>query len=420
MGLGIAVLMYHEKPVRFLFLMLAAGLPLGASGFRAAAVEADITPKTSQWLMGYAPRQSTGVHDPIYVKVAAMEANGTQVYLAASDLTLFSPGVYDEVAEELERSMGISRLNFWWGVTHTHAAPEVGAPGMYKVLLGRSNHEWNRDYAAFVKDSLIRCVKEARAKLEPARIAFGQGVAFANINRRAKDVDGTVSLGFNPDGPADRQMNLIRLERPDGSPIALLANYPIHGTVMGGQNLLISGDAPGTVAAYVEDKIKAPVLFFNGAAGNLAPIYTGRPNPREGHLSQFRVLLGDHILEAARTMGPAVDDVNLWTREKIILTPRKQGLGWPDELSRYAATEGVPMIKLPIRFLRVGDTLIWSAPVEMFCEMAMAVRNASPFLHTFYFGYTNGWFGYLPTAQAFSEGGYEPKTSPFTEEAEKD
>jgi hypothetical protein len=56
----------------------------------------------------------------------------------------------------------------------------------------------------------------------------------------------------------------------------------------------------------------------------------------------------------------------------------------------------------------------------MFCEMAMAVRSASPFLHTFYFGYTNGWFGYLPTAQAFSEGGYEPNTSPFTAQAEKD
>ena len=36
----------------------------------------------------------------------------------------------------------------------------------------------------------------------------------------------------------------------------------------------------------------------------------------------------------------------------------------------------------------------------------MAVRNQSPFAHTFYFGYTNGWLGYLPTEQAFGEGGY--------------
>ena len=50
----------------------------------------------------------------------------------------------------------------------------------------------------------------------------------------------------------------------------------------------------------------------------------------------------------------------------------------------------------------------------------MDVRQRSPFPRTFYFGYTNGWFGYLPTARAFDEGGYEPKTSPFTAQAESD
>jgi hypothetical protein len=407
--------------MRFIVVVLMGSLSATASGFRAAAAKADITPNSPQWLMGYADRQSTGVLDHIYVRVAAMEASGVQMYLASSDLTLFSPSVYDDVATELQRTMGIPRLNFWWGVTHTHAAPEVGPPGIYTALLkGRGGHQWNREYEDFVKQSLIHAVAEARGKLESARITFGQGIAMANINRRAKDVDGKVSLGFNPDGPTDRQIGLIRLERQDGNPIALLANYAMHGTVMGGQNLLVSGDGPGTVEAYLEQKLNIPVLYFNGAAGNLAPIYTGRPNASEGHLSQFRVLLGDHILKAARTMGPATDGVTLWTGEKTILTPQRQGLAWPEELSRYAASEGRPMVKLPVRFLRINDTLIWSAPVEMFCEMAMAVRNASPFLHTFYFGYTNGWLAYLPTAQAFAEGGYEPATSPFTSQAQSD
>jgi hypothetical protein len=407
--------------MRLAFFVLMAEMSAAASGFRAGAAKVDITPDSPQWLMGYADRQSTGVLDHIYVRVAAMEAGGEQAYLVSSDLCLFSPSVYDDVVAELQRTMGIPRLSFWWGVTHSHAAPEVGPPGIYPALLkGRGGHQWNQQYADFVKQTLIRAVAEARGKLEPARITVGQGIAMANINRRAKDVDDRVSLGFNPDGPTDRQIGLIRLERPDGSPIALLANYAMHGTVMGGQNLLVSGDGPGVVESYLEQKLNAPVLYFNGAAGNLAPIYTGRRDASEGHLSQFRVLLGDHILEAARAMGPATDDIKLWTGEKNILTPQKQGLAWPEELSRYAASEGRPMVKLPVRFLRINDTLIWSAPVEMFCEMAIAVRNASPFLHTFYFGYTNGWLAYLPTAQAFAEGGYEPNTSPFTSQAEMD
>ena len=78
------------------------------------------------------------------------------------------------------------------------------------------------------------------------------------------------------------------------------------------------------------------------------------------------------------------------------------------------------LVRIPVRFLRIGDSVLWGSPLELFCEIALRVRNESPFRHTFFYGYTNGWLGYLPTAKAFREGGYEPRTSPFTEQAEKD
>src|ERR1051325_11072870 len=165
---------YHRKisflmtpTCRFALLALLICLPGGAAPFRAAAAKADITPQTSQWLMGYNTRTSTGVHDPIYHRVVAMEAGGRQFILVASDLCLFSPGVYDDVARDLERDTGIARAQFWWSVTHSHAAPEVGPPGVYKTLLGRSDHEYDREYTAFVKESLRRAVKEARAAGPP-------------------------------------------------------------------------------------------------------------------------------------------------------------------------------------------------------------------------------------------------------------
>src|SRR5215472_15937129 len=100
--------------MRFALLALLACLPASAA-FRAAAVKVDITPQSPQWLMGYNARQSTGVHDRIYHRAVVMEADGTVFYLVASDLCLFSPGVYDEVAREL----GVPRTQFWWSVTHT-------------------------------------------------------------------------------------------------------------------------------------------------------------------------------------------------------------------------------------------------------------------------------------------------------------
>jgi Neutral/alkaline non-lysosomal ceramidase, N-terminal len=401
-----------------LILVVASAVPARAD-LRAAAVKTDITPQNSQWLLGYQARQSNGVHDNIYHRVLALEAGGSAFYLIATDVCLFSPSFHDTVMRELQNRTGIDPARVWWSVTHTHAAPEVGPPDMYKALLGRSDHEWDRNYTTLVTNALVDAVKTARDRLEPARVSFATTTATANINRRAKDVDGKVSLGLNPDGPVDRQVNLIRVQRPDGTPIALVVNYAMHGTVMSGQNLKISGDGPGVVAAYLEEQLGGTVLYVNGAAGNIAPIYSVYADPSSGHLSQFRVLLGDRVIAKARAMPPGTDRVVIRQAQQIVETPRRDDLAWPDEMAAYATSDR-QRIKLPLRFLAINDTVIWSAPVEMFCEIAMNIRERSPFKQTFYFGYTNGWFGYLPTAKAFEEGGYEPRTSPFSPQVERD
>src|SRR5262249_42375580 len=189
------------------WLSTLAVLPSSGAPFRASAIKTDITPTTSQWLMGYGPRKSTGVHDRIYHRVMVLDDGRTQFFFVSSDLCLFSPELYDEVAAALQKESGIARKQFWWSVTHTHSAPETGPPGVYQLLLkARSDHAWDHDYALQVRSSLIKAVQDARAKLEPARLRIGTGISMANINRRARDVDGKISLGLNPDGPVDRQV----------------------------------------------------------------------------------------------------------------------------------------------------------------------------------------------------------------------
>lgn len=405
--------------------LLAPAGALAQSGrLRASAVKVDITPSSNKWLAGYPARQSTGVHDRLFHRVAAIDDGATQFFLAASDLCLFAPSAYDEFAAQLKRETGIDPVQVWWTVTHTHSAPEVGPHGLAKVIMPeRYSHEPDREYTASVERSLIDAIKEARRKLEPARLAAGTGYSSANINRRARDPGGRISLGLNPDGPTDRQIGLIRLERPDGTPIVLIANYAIHGTALGPPNKLISGDAPGIVASYVEEKLGAPMLFINGAAGNLAPIYTVQENFKAAHIEEFNVLLGDKILAANRGIAWATSEIRLRAGGKVVETPRRKGFGWDAGIGNYLKTAGGEpgTILLPVRFLIVnGDLALWSAPVEMFCEIAIDVRNRSPYRHTFYFGYANGWLGYLPTRRAYSEGGYEIRTNPFTEQIEDD
>jgi hypothetical protein len=284
-------------------------------------------------------------------------------------------------------------------------------------LLGRSEHDWHRGYTEFVVDKLAWLVDYARKRLAPARLRFGRGTSNANMNRRSVNVDGSVVLGLNPDGPADREFGLMQVERPTGELVALLVNYPMHGTVLGSENLLISGDAPGVVMSYLEKHLGCRVLYLNGAAGDLAPIYTAYPSAEAGRITQFNVLLGNRVLDALQHLSEPSGQVDITTSLFPLSTPAAPGLAWPPELAHYHDDTHV---LLPVSFLRLGEAVLWSAPIELFCEIGMRVRERSPFPHTFFVGYTNGWIGYLPTARAFAEGGYEPQTSPFTPSAEPD
>lgn len=393
--------------------------------FRAAVVKVDITPEKPKMLLGYNARQSIGVHDRIYHRIVLLDDGITQFCLVSTDICVMSPTQYDHTASLLLRHLGIAPENFWWSLTHTHSAPEVGAPGLPEVFMGdRYKHPIDTGYTLFVEQKLIEGIQQARKQLTKAKIGVGWGHSNANINRRAIDVDGKASLGMNPDGPVDRRIGIIRIDKENGNPLVLISNYAIHGTALGAANLQISGDVPGVVSEYVEEKAGVPLLFINGAAGNLAPIYSTYPNPSSARLSQFSVLLGDKILEANRQITATADKVRLFAGKTIIETPRKEHLAWPSDMGNYtrATGNGKHLIKLPARFLKINnDIAIWSLPVELFCEISNDIRDQSPYPYTFYYGYTNGWLGYLPAAAEFKHGGYEVETvCPYTPTAEND
>lgn len=396
-----------------------------AQALKAAVVKKNITPHNDQMLLGYGARKSEGVNDSIYHRIAVLDDGKSKFYLVSTDICVISPSEYDRVADLLNAQYGIPRMNFWWSLTHTHSAPEVGPPGLPEVFMGdRYTHDYDTSYTNFVVDKILEGIGEAISQLQPAKMGVGWGYSQANINRRAKDIDNKAFLGMHPDGPVDRRIGIFKItDQITNRPIALIANYAIHGTVMGGKNLLISGDAPGVVAEYVEEETGAPLLFINGAAGNIAPIYSGYPNPQERKFNQFRALLGDKIIKAQENIKTDISEISLKMGELILETPRKTGLNWPSDLKDYAyvTSGGDQMIKLPVRFLKINDDIaVWGAPLELFCEISNEIRDRSPFSYTFYFGYTNGWLGYMLTEEELQYGGYEPTVSPYIPSAARD
>jgi len=58
--------------------------------------------------------------------------------------------------------------------------------------------------------------------------------------------------------------------------------------------------------------------------------------------------------------------------------------------------------------IRIGnDFAMVTNPDELFCEFGLGIKKQSPFKYTMVVEQTNGAYGYVPTAQAFNDGGYE-------------
>ena len=61
--------------------------------------------------------------------------------------------------------------------------------------------------------------------------------------------------------------------------------------------------------------------------------------------------------------------------------------------------------------MRIGPLGITANGAEYFCEYALRIKKASQLKPTWFVSLANDYIGYVPTAQAFVGGGYEPRTA---------
>jgi hypothetical protein len=104
------------------------------------------------------------------------------------------------------------------------------------------------------------------------------------------------------------------------------------------------------------------------------------------------------------------------TEEEIRLaTAKATQAGWRVENARLCY--GKTTIPWEMQCIRIGSIVLLSVAGEPFIETANRIVAESPFEHTLFSGYSNGGFGYIPTREAYNEGGYEVEASPFSPDA---
>jgi neutral ceramidase len=427
--------------MRPLILLLAFAAPAAAS-LRAGAASADITPAPGTPMPGYYyNRGSDGVHDPLHAKAIVLEYQGVKAALVSCDI-ISMPAAFTAAARaRIERETGIPGAHVMISATHTHtgALPMAG-PTRY-TLEGESLALAQR-YAALVPERIAEAVARANAALRPARVrtATGQEPTLT-FNRRFLMTDGTI--GWNPgkrnprivrpSGPIDPEVPVVWLEDEKGAPIAAHVNYALHLDTVGGTQ--VSADYPYTLARTLGDVFGPGLetLFTIGAAGNLNHIDVSTARPQKGHGEAARIgsVLAGAVLKALWTAEPAAGATLQTASTRVALRVRESTAADLEWARTTAATFGrkdaAPFIDL-VRAFRISDTaaragrpyetevqvitlgsdVAWVAlPGEIFTELGLAIKLASPFRHTVIVSLANEALGYVPHRKAYAEGAYE-------------
>jgi neutral ceramidase len=258
------------KPTKLLAVALAlCGLcnlmspAQGATGqLLAGTAKVSITPVTDE-----------PIHDPVYARSLVLEIDHERLAFVSVDLGVFTSEKVETVCQE---KYGISKV--FLCSTHNHTGPSK--PG--------KTPEYS-DLKAFFEKQIIQAVGLAVTNMFPARIAAGRR-SFPQLGFKRLIVreDGHARESWmgddhydaiNPDripfGPVDQEVGVIRVEDTNGQPRAIVMNYACHADVVC-QSYAISADYPGVATRKVEEAFGPGVncLFVNGAAGNVAPLFT--------------------------------------------------------------------------------------------------------------------------------------------------
>lgn len=413
--------------------------------------ETVITPKENIRMFGFARSQvATGVHDDLHSRCLIVEDdNGNRiVLLSVSICELLFRETADRVRDAVGKVICVSKESIMLSNTHTHSGPDVeNAP---------------KEYQDFFVRQIAKSAKMAMENLSPARIGVGKTVQLEVGKNRRRLLYG----GLHPD-PA---LYVIRIEDLSGKLRGVLFNYGCHPATLDWKNTLYSEDWPYYAIEGIKEEVGNDVwvCYLQAAQGDINTGYDsllsaiGADMPvRDFAYIEYK---GKQMAESVLKVLPEIQSEEISTVEAIDeyyeLPLRKEFPLAMEEAEKeleiaqnrlsefekkieyknskkldrlrtevFSAQQTVNLAKkfytgiLPeselteIQVFRIGKTVFFSLPGEIFSEIALAVKKQSPFTNSLPVGLANGYFAYMPTKEEFIDGDYEVDGSKYSHEA---
>jgi Neutral/alkaline non-lysosomal ceramidase, N-terminal len=426
----------------------------------AGAARVKLDPPAGLAMLGYGSRvgRNLGVHDDLAAQALVLGVGASKIAIAGVDLLALGVRIADDIRDRAAAGTGIPADSILVCATHTHSAPAFNifaTPRADAKIADGRDLEWERT----IPEKIASAIVQAHERLEPATLRAAGAPFTLGINRRLMRPHRQIQLAANLSGPADAEVQALGAYRPNGTPIALLMNYPCHGVVLCEDNLLYSRDWPGFAMDEIEASTASaagprPIsIFLQGATGNIDPRSRGNFAVAE----QYGRAMGRAAFEALQH-APSITNPRIAAR-RIPLRLRLKDLSADLAIARACAAQtqasldhhrggdGYQLTRLrdhhaqslaalsafeileeqnrrdrrvdiarrelaaAMTIVTIGDLAIVGIPGELFVELGLLIKATPHFARTFVAGYCNDLIGYIPTRAAYAEGGYEVDTA---------
>ncbi len=288
------------RVLNLLFALLLS-VPAGYSADLSAGVaKVDITDRTGP------------VNDPCFARALVLKSGETTAVLVAVDAVAIGEigrignGFLANVRSELQRDLGIPPAGIIINASHCH--------GIVRADL---------------QQLVVQAVKEAAKNLVPVKASAGNGSETRiSENRRMTLKDGTqadmrraYSMPRDEEvasiGPIDPQVGLLRLDRTDRTPLAIVYQFACH-PIMNPPSKGNSADYPGFASKVIEEATGATALFLQGCGGDINPVHYKEVS-RPANAEPLGSMLGTTVLSAIRQFKPQTEATLKVSREVIAL-----------------------------------------------------------------------------------------------------
>ena len=275
--------------MKFLCLLLLACVATARAEMLAGVAKIDITDRTGP------------VNDPCFAKALVMKNGDTTAVVITLDAVAVG---------------GIGRVGNGFMVTVRTGLQELGIPPSNVVVNASHCHGIVR---GDLEPLVIQAVREAAKNLVPVKVGSGVGSETRiSENRRLKMKDGSTvdmrraySMPLDQEvasvGPIDPQVGLLRLDRADGTALAVLYQFACH-PIMNPPSKGCSADYPGFASKVIEEATGAMAFFVQGCGGDINPVRY-KEVTRTADAEPLGTMLGATVLAAARKIETKGDSV---------------------------------------------------------------------------------------------------------------